>query len=151
MVCQSGAESFTETPATEHSRVTPKAEATFEILSHGLLCSTHTHPAEPGCVCGQCGGPRLTLTAPGLWRGWGGDREAQEGRDRSPIPPSPNYGFVILLPLEQEKSAPSYPALWPWPGCYTVEGDKVKAPGEERAPLCLGPGQTSGILDPIPQ
>lgn len=50
----------------------------------------------------------LALPSPGLWQGG--------GRETSPIPPDPNYGFITLLPLEQECSAPPLcphlPKLW---------------------------------------
>lgn len=73
----------------------------------------------------------LALAGPGLW--WGGGRKVQEGRDISPILPSPNYGFVILLPLEQEWSAPPHPSLQ---ACATLwEVIKGKPLGKKR-PCC---------------
>lgn len=69
----------------------------------------------------------LALAGPGLR--WGG-RKVQEGRDISPILPSPNYGFVILLPLEQEWSAPPHPSLQ---ACATLwEVRKGKPLGKKR-------------------
>lgn len=71
-----------------------------------------------------------------------------EGRDTSPIPPSPNYGFAILSPLEWVWRAlsPSFRR----PTCYTVGRDRGKAleKAEQPPTLCLGPGQTSGALSP---
>lgn len=88
-----------------------------------------------GWVCvqttqGALGRVGLALTGPGLWQG--GGREAQEGRDTSPIPPSPNYGFVTLLPLEQEWSAPP---LCSGPGATLWKEAKGKPLGR-KGPLC---------------
>lgn len=72
-----------------------------------------------GAFAGNLGGLSrvgLALAGPGPWPGDRG-RKVQEGRDISPILSSPNYGFVILLPLEQEWSAPPQPLT---PGCATL-------------------------------
>lgn len=76
----------------------------------------------------------LALAGPGLWWWWwqGEGRKGQEGRDISPILPSPNYGFVILLPLEQEWSALPHPSLQ---ACATLwEARKGKPLGKR--PFC---------------
>lgn len=81
-------------------------------------------------------GPALTgLGSGGAGRG-GGGREAWEGRNMSSIPPGPDYGFVILVPLEQEWSAPSYPDSGP---CATLwKETEGKSPWGRKGPSVLG-------------
>lgn len=66
----------------------------------------------------------------------------------APVPPSPSYGFVILLPLEQEWSAPSHPCSGP---CATLWKEiKGKAPGK-KGPCCAWDlARPQGILTPTP-
>lgn len=94
-----------QTLAWAHFRVTLRVEALSEIRSHSLYAPL-TPTLEDGgvCACVQTvwearSRAGLALAGPGLWQ------EALAGRHRragtSPHPPSPNYGFVILLPLER--------------------------------------------------
>lgn len=87
-------------------------------------------------MCRRPGGPQrvgLALAGPGLWQG-GAGREAQEGRDISPIPPSSNYGFVILLPIEQAWRAPSLTPHSAGPCTMLWEETKGKPVRKQRPP-----------------
>lgn len=131
--------------------MTPKAEAVFEIPSHSLLCCTHIYPAGRDVCTDHVGGPPAGWGRLSQALGSGGGGGGVAGRHRRagifPIPPSPNYGFVILLPLEQEWGAPSHPVLWPV--CYTVEGDKGESPWGRKGPCVLGTlARPQGILTP---
>lgn len=53
----------------------------------------------------------------------------------APVPPSPSYGFVILLPLEQEWSAPSHPCSGP---CATLWKEIKGKPLGRKGPAVLG-------------
>ena len=68
----------------------------------------------------------------------GAGREAREGRDISPIPPSSNYGFVILLPLERAWRALSLTPHSAGPCAMLWEETKGKPARKQRPPCAWG-------------